>query len=193
MRRIAFALALSACAPRTVPEVAPHAGDADARVFTRLAIEPDGRIAVGLKGETVARAEQIPVPADPGRVWLTTQCAPTRAAIDQLAKISDIADARGWFLVARILPSAASIKTPKHTKPPKMLEAQVINDGSILINGFSAPPEAVRTLLPSKGCAEAEAVALTSSGATPPQLFAAAGHLAAAGCEVMIVRRPPGS
>ncbi len=171
----------------------PPAKESDARAFTRLAIEPDGRIAIGFKGDVVSRAEDIPIPEEKGKVWLTTQCAPTRAAIAQLAKVAEVADERGWFVVARILPSGDKLEAPIHAKPPKMIEAKVMSDGSVLVNGFTAAPDAVRTILPSGGCRAGEAVALTSEGAARDHLFDAAGHLAAAGCEVMIVRRPPGA
>lgn len=208
---------LAACAPRSVgyppgegswppiPDATagaiPGAGRApspsDERAFTRLSVEPDGRIHVGFEGVVVARAEKIPAPpATPGGIrWLTVQCAPTEKAIAAMVDVAEVADARGWFVVTRVVPSSPVSRSPTETerreKPPAVLVAEVLPDGNVTLNGWTASADKVKTLLEGGTCKADQAIALRPGGSQHHQVFRAAGYLAAAGCEVVVVQRPP--
>ncbi len=207
----ALAVSLAACAPRYVgyppgegsfPEIpdrttetAGTAGKGDDRAFTRISVEPDGRIHIGFEGVVVARAEKIPAPAGGGTQWLTVQCAPTEKAIRAMTDVAEVADARGWFVVTRVMPSSSVSRprseTERREKPPAVLVAEVLPDGNVALGGWTAPAATVKTLLEGERCKSDQAIALRAGGTPHHLVFRAAGYLAAAGCEVVVVQRPP--
>lgn len=198
--------ALAGCAPRprapvaeggagTSPHV-PPAAPGEERSFTRLSVEPDGRIQVGFEGLVVTRAEKIPPPAAKGGTqWLTVQCAPTEKAIAAMIDVAEVADARGWFMVTRVMPSSAPSRAgtdsdEKRKTPPAVLVAEVLPDGTVSVGGWTAPAAKVKTLLEGERCRTDQAVALKGGGVLHGHVFRAAGYLAAVGCEVVVVQRP---
>lgn len=205
MKRALFVvLCLAACAPRPAGTAGgttsgtahvPPPDPGEERTYTRISVEPDGRIQVGFEGVVVSRAEKIPAPAKGGTQWLTVQCAPTEKAIRAMVDVAEVADARGWFVVTRVMPSSGTSRegldvNEKRQKPPAMLVAEVLPDGNITLGGWTAASEKVKTLLDGGKCKAEQAVALKGGGTPHHHVFRAAGFLAAAGCEVVVVQRP---
>ncbi len=193
---LSLSLGAAACGPRPAPPSAdapaPRTVDLPrpARSFERVTIAPDGRIFVGSREEPLARAEELAALDDGTPRWLTTTCAPTEAAIGRLVDVDEIARSRGWFVVARVQASAATLPAPApRAAPPALIRATVRADGRIELGAArrDVPPEEARSLLP-EGCRAHESIALAAAGASPGALYRAAGFLAALGCEVVILR-----
>lgn len=187
---LAAALTLGiACSPRgRGGEEAPRAERSGKTVRSMLAVRvsEDGRIEVD--GARVRDAKKIPH-AGGDRVWITAVSAPTPDALASLAAVAEEALARGWLVSARIRPSPASgSPEPREERsaPPPLRLLTVGTDGRIAVPAGHVQAADARSALAEGRCDPGSAIGL-SGNATPAQLFHAAGFLAAAGCEVLVV------
>jgi hypothetical protein len=178
-----------ACAPRTRSgDEAPPAKAEGKTVRSMLAvrISEDGRIEVD--GARVRDAKKIPH-AGGNRVWITAVSAPTTDALASLTAVADEALSRGWLVSARVRPSPASgAPEPKEERsaPPPLRLLTLGTDGRIAVPAGTVRAEDARSALAEGRCDAGTAIGL-SGAASPAQLFRAAGFLAAAGCEVLVV------
>lgn len=178
-----------ACAPRARGgEEAPRAERDGRTVRSMLAVRvaEDGRIEVD--GTRVRDAKKIPH-AGGDRVWITAVSAPTQDALASLTAVADEALSRGWLVSARVRPSPASgSPEPKEERsaPPPLRLLTLGTDGRIAVPAGHVRAEDARSALADGRCDPGSAIGLSGS-ASPAQLFHAAGFLAAAGCEVMVI------
>lgn len=188
------AVALSGC-PRPTPPAhgaatpEPRATATPGyRTFIRAEVGPDGGLQAD--GQRVAPADVPDPPTDV--VWLTATVAPTPAALETLAALADVATARGWYLSARVVPSPGSGRPSGKTRgaPPEFDAASIDDAGRVTLGSRSALADEVRTLLPGGRCEAGQSISLATKNAKTEDFVVAAGFLAAAGCEVMILRNP---
>lgn len=178
-----------ACAPRArtgEDESREKRSSGTVRSMLAVRVSEDGRIEVD--GARIRDAKKIPH-AGGDRVWITAVSAPTPNALASLTAVADEALARGWLVSARVRPSPASgSPEPKEERsaPPPLRLLTLGTDGRIAVPAGRVRAEDARSALAEGRCDPGSAIGL-SGGASPAQLFHAAGFLAAAGCEVMVV------
>lgn len=181
----ALAVAI-ACSPRAGTDPQPAGAGKVTRGMLTVRIAEDGRIEVD--GERLRDAKKLPMQGGE-RVWITAVSAPTAAALDSLGAVADEALARGWLVSARVRPSPASGNPePRETRsaPPPLKILTLGSDGQLVVPAGRVRAEDARSALADGRCEPGSAVGLYGSAA-PAHLFRAAGFLAAAGCEVMVV------
>lgn len=185
---VAAGMVAIACAPRGGTDRPPPDGRAQkvTRGMLAVRVSEDGRIEVD--GKRVRDAKKLPLETG-ARVWVTAVSAPTAAALASLGEVADEALARGWLVSARVRPSPASGNPePREARsaPPPLRILTIGSDGQLVVPAGRVRPEDARSALAEGRCEPGTAVGL-HGGAPPAHLFRAAGFLAAAGCEVMVV------
>ena len=183
------AIGIAACGPTRSASETAHAADdraAPVRSMMHVRIAEDGRIEVD--GKRVKDAKKLPLPGG-DRIWITAVAAPTAEALAALTAVADEALLRKWFVSARVRPSPASGNPePKESRsaPPPIRILTLGTDGNLAVPAGHVRPEESRSALPEGRCAPGTAVGLNGAGG-PAEMFRAAGYLAAAGCEVLVV------
>ncbi len=165
-----------------------------AREFQRVEITPDGLFHAAGNRLGSANAESVPIPESGAIRWILVSASPTRAGLDSLQHLVDLAAARKVLVNAIVLPSAESVAAPAGPLAPHEIRTgYVFADGTVTITARTSetpphvPAPRVRELLANGACAPEESIGLSPSGATSAQILDAAGYFAAAGCRVVMV------